>query len=297
MREHTMPLSTIVSMTNAEARMWEIAENLHRAELTSLDRKEQIAEWIELKRAQVGQVSGGRGNKGVISAAAEQLGVTRQEAQRSVRIASITKEAKAAARDAGIDDNQCKLLEVAKEAPERQVARVHELKNSKPEPVANDDDEDEDDRDIEADVEPENYRGAFLIRADQARRFAVFRPRRCRPFPDGAMGGDHLGAIGRNHRAQARAARMNAPLSMLDHAVAVTRRHMKGATTPYGRLKALWAGAKHARNLGSSDVVAEAFSNLASEFGDDLGKRPKEDAAHVLLWAQRGVEPFGKGGK
>jgi hypothetical protein len=114
MREHTMPLSTIVSMTNAEARMWEIAENLHRAELTVLKRKEQIAEWIELKRAQVGQVSGGRGNKGGISAAAEQLGVTRQEAQRSVRIASIKPEAKEAARDAGIDDNQSKLLEIAK---------------------------------------------------------------------------------------------------------------------------------------------------------------------------------------
>jgi ParB-like chromosome segregation protein Spo0J len=111
-REHVQ--ATIVSMTNAKARMWEIAENLHRAELTVLKRKEQIAEWIELKRAQVGQVSGGRGNKGGISAAAEQLGVTRQEAQRSVRIASITPEAKEAARDAGIDDNQSKLLEIAK---------------------------------------------------------------------------------------------------------------------------------------------------------------------------------------
>jgi ParB/RepB/Spo0J family partition protein len=111
-REHVQ--ATIVSMTNAKARMWEIAENLHRAELTVLKRKEQIAEWIELKRAQVGQVSGGRGNKGGISAAAEQLGVTRQEAQRSVRIASIKPEAKEAARDAGIDDNQSKLLEIAK---------------------------------------------------------------------------------------------------------------------------------------------------------------------------------------
>jgi ParB/RepB/Spo0J family partition protein len=171
-REHV--LSTIVSMTNAEARMWEIAENLHRAELTVLERREQIAEWMKLKGAQVGQVSGGRGNKGGISAAAEQLGVTRQEAQRSVQIASITPEAKEAARDAGIDDNQSKLLEVAKEAPERQVARVRQLNNSKPEPVANDDEEDEDDRDIEADIEPPNYRGAFLLRADQARRFAVY---------------------------------------------------------------------------------------------------------------------------
>ncbi len=90
---------------------------------------------------------------------------------------------------------------------------------------------------------------------------------------------------------------MNAPLAMIYRAVAVTRRHMDAATTPQGRLKALWAGAKHACNLASSDIVAEAFTSLASEFGDDLGKRPKEDAAHVIEWAQRGVNPFDKGTK
>lgn len=34
--------------------------------------------------------------------------------------------------------------------------------------------EEPDDEDIEADVEPTNYRGAFLIRADQAKRFASY---------------------------------------------------------------------------------------------------------------------------
>lgn len=34
--------------------------------------------------------------------------------------------------------------------------------------------DDGDDEDIEADVEPANYRGAFLIRADQAKRFATY---------------------------------------------------------------------------------------------------------------------------
>jgi ParB-like nuclease domain len=32
-----------------QARLWEIAENLHRAELTALERAEQIAEWIRSK--------------------------------------------------------------------------------------------------------------------------------------------------------------------------------------------------------------------------------------------------------
>jgi hypothetical protein len=34
--------------------------------------------------------------------------------------------------------------------------------------------DDPDDEDIEADVTPANYRGAFLIRADQAKRFAAY---------------------------------------------------------------------------------------------------------------------------
>src|SRR5262245_2993159 len=40
--------ATICSMTNANARMWEIAENLHRSELTKLERDENVAEWIRL---------------------------------------------------------------------------------------------------------------------------------------------------------------------------------------------------------------------------------------------------------
>ena len=54
--------------TPDETRMWEITENLHRAELTALDRDEQIAEWAALvERRKGGQVAhlskGGRGNE------------------------------------------------------------------------------------------------------------------------------------------------------------------------------------------------------------------------------------------
>ena len=90
---------------------------------------------------------------------------------------------------------------------------------------------------------------------------------------------------------------MNAPLAMIDHAVAVTRKHMEVAATPQGRLRALWAGVKHARALAAPGVVAQAFNSLASEFSNELGKKAKEDAAHVIAWAQRGVDPFGKGAK
>lgn len=138
-REHVPAI--ICSLTNAEARMWEIAENLHRAELSKLERSEQIAEWVRLcdeqrKPAQVAPVSGGRGNESGINAASRELGIERTEAQRSIKIASITPEAKRAAEQSGIDDNQSKLLEIAREAPERQVAKVTELATRKPVKIA-----------------------------------------------------------------------------------------------------------------------------------------------------------------
>ena len=40
--------AVFVDMDERERRMWEISENLHRAELTTLERDEQVAEWIRL---------------------------------------------------------------------------------------------------------------------------------------------------------------------------------------------------------------------------------------------------------
>ena len=37
--------------SDVDAKLWEIAENLHRAELTKLQRDEQVAEWIRLTDA------------------------------------------------------------------------------------------------------------------------------------------------------------------------------------------------------------------------------------------------------
>jgi ParB/RepB/Spo0J family partition protein len=124
-RDHVQ--ATIVSMTNAEARMWEIAENLHRAELTKLERAEQIEEWREL----VLKVSTPeQPREAGIRKTADELGIDPAAVVHARKIASITPEAKEAAQEAGIDDNQSKLLQVAKEAPERQVAKVIELKNN-----------------------------------------------------------------------------------------------------------------------------------------------------------------------
>jgi hypothetical protein len=80
--------------------MIEITENLHRAELTALERSKLVSEWCELtgeKLNQLESVSGGRGNKSGQREAARQLGLTQPEVQRSVRVASLSPEAQAVA--------------------------------------------------------------------------------------------------------------------------------------------------------------------------------------------------------
>lgn len=117
-------------LDDIEARLAEIAENLHRAELTRMERSEQIAEWVRLteeKRGQLAQVKGGRGIEGGISAAARELGVERTEVRRAEKIAGISDEAKEAAREAGLDDNQSALLKIARAHPASQADAVGEI--------------------------------------------------------------------------------------------------------------------------------------------------------------------------
>ena len=63
----------------------------------------------------------GRPESGV-KAAARALGVNRMDAHRAVKVASLSPEAKAAAVDAGLDDNRTALLAAAREVePQKQV--------------------------------------------------------------------------------------------------------------------------------------------------------------------------------
>lgn len=122
-----------------EAAMIEIAENLHRADLTALERAEQVAAWVRLaeerdhKPRQVDEVSvGGRGNKGGRANAAREIGVSEPQARRAEKIDSLAPEAKEAAIAAGLDKNQSALLDAAKaETPDAQVARIVEIQKRK----------------------------------------------------------------------------------------------------------------------------------------------------------------------
>lgn len=113
-------------VSEVEARRHEIAENLHRSELTAQQRAEHIAEWARLVdiSAQVGPKVG-RPPSG-LNAAARELGVERKEVQRAVRVASISERAKQAAVDAKLDNNQAALLRIASVTPDEQVEKVRE---------------------------------------------------------------------------------------------------------------------------------------------------------------------------
>lgn len=115
-----------------DARLWEIAENLHRAELTVQERADNIAEWVRLTGEKLSGAScatkpgSGRHSEGGLRAAVRDLGIDRREAQRAQTIASIDPQVKAAvAADPRLADNQAALLRVAAEpSAERQLARI-----------------------------------------------------------------------------------------------------------------------------------------------------------------------------
>ena len=82
----------IVEWEPDQRRRWELSENVDRAELTALERAEQIAELIRLEvrpspdeelTQPVSVSKGGRGKKGGIRNAAKNLGLNREEARRS----------------------------------------------------------------------------------------------------------------------------------------------------------------------------------------------------------------------
>jgi ParB-like chromosome segregation protein Spo0J len=124
--------------TSDEARMWEISENLARAELTALERDEHVAEWIRLaeKPPQDEPVfKGGRGNESGVRKAARDLGIEKEDARRATKVAGLSDEAKDAAREAGLDDNRSALLEASrKPTTQDQVESLRMRAASKKEP-------------------------------------------------------------------------------------------------------------------------------------------------------------------
>lgn len=124
----TIPAISHTDWDEIDAELWEISENLHRAELTALQRSEQVHRYAELVRTKAAQVAHPepRYQKRGDSEAARQLGIDRDQIRRSSKIATLTPEAKAVAQETGLDDNQSVLLEASKRAPEDQATYLRE---------------------------------------------------------------------------------------------------------------------------------------------------------------------------
>lgn len=122
------------------ARLWELSENLHRSDLTDLERKEHTTEWITLTVKRREEINASqlvthkkRGQQpDGINAASRELGINRMDAHRAMKVASLPEEAKQIARDTGLDNNQSAMLTAAKEpTPEAQTAKMQELADLK----------------------------------------------------------------------------------------------------------------------------------------------------------------------
>jgi ParB family chromosome partitioning protein len=147
----------IADFDDIEAQLWRISENLHRNELSALERAEQIAEFARLSQEKAdaakaehgAQASGERISaqveqkiprgrpEGGDSFAARDLGITRQEVQRSKAIATLPDEVKAKAADLGLDRNQSALLAAAKaQTPQAQISTLERRAERSPVPIA-----------------------------------------------------------------------------------------------------------------------------------------------------------------
>src|SRR3546814_6497565 len=123
--------SDVCSSDLVDRRLWEIAENLHRAELTALERDQHIAEWVRLTDEKVRQVGapvgGAQPREEGKRKAAKELGVKEQAVRRAVQVDKLAPEAKAEAKAQGLDDNQSALLDAAKhEGKEAQIAALRQ---------------------------------------------------------------------------------------------------------------------------------------------------------------------------
>ncbi|WP_256807779.1 hypothetical protein [Bradyrhizobium sp. Bra64] len=107
------------------------AANLHRSDLTALERDEQIARWVELLSAKgvSDKLSETKreGRPGAAASVARITGVNERNLQRAVKVASLSDEAKEAAKEVGLDNNRSALLDAAaKPTVAEQVAAIHQ---------------------------------------------------------------------------------------------------------------------------------------------------------------------------
>lgn len=85
----------------ADARLWEIAENLHRADLSPVERAEHIEEWRRLtaERVSNSDTLNRQPHEAGVSKVARDLGVSRASVVNAAKIASLPQETRDQARE------------------------------------------------------------------------------------------------------------------------------------------------------------------------------------------------------
>jgi hypothetical protein len=140
----------VIDLPEIDAKLWEIAENLIRSELTVEEAALQRAEYARLTAVKRGEIApdagvsqlgspptpGRQSQAGGIRQAARETGVSQTQIRRDIAIASIPQEIRDEARAAGLDDNQSALLKVAAAAPEKQVEVLAGITKAKTEKKA-----------------------------------------------------------------------------------------------------------------------------------------------------------------
>jgi ParB family chromosome partitioning protein len=132
-------IPAVVALGDA-VQLWliEIAENLHRAELTALEQADLTVEWINLQSSELrtneSRREDGRGHRpeSGVNAAARELGIAKSTAHERVKIAALSTETKAVATEVGLNNNRSALLAAAKEAAPEKQAEVIRARAGKP---------------------------------------------------------------------------------------------------------------------------------------------------------------------
>jgi hypothetical protein len=127
----------VMKGTKADARVWQLMENLYRVDLTALERAEHVTELVHSaledgKEVQAAPPGGQQPHDRGIKKAAKALGFSRDEVRRSLKINGLSEGAKTKAKELGLDDNQSALLKIAEEdGEEAQIGLVQEIKSGK----------------------------------------------------------------------------------------------------------------------------------------------------------------------
>jgi hypothetical protein len=127
----------VMEGTKADARVWQLMENLYRADLTALQRAEHVAELVQgvlqdTEGVQVAPPGGQQPHDRGIKKAATALGFTRDEVRRSLNIAGISEEAKTKATELGLDQNQSALEKIARaDGTDAQLQVIDEIQSGK----------------------------------------------------------------------------------------------------------------------------------------------------------------------